>query len=242
MSNTATSQHVDVAGRPSSGAARGANGRAMGCVMLVSVLAGGTTAGAASASRPTTAPAATAATQPREADKALIRKLLRDATGRAEEPAMIRVLEGMRASRVKLAVQFDPGNDTQKIQRGIVRDLEKAIEEARKAQRRMPTTTTSKSPPDERKRRHRKRPEERQADAKQAGSSTPIADERATHGQPTSAAAGVGRMLRELRRGWGQLPARARAEVVQGFGQDFLTKYREWIERYYRVLANPQPE
>ncbi len=214
----------------------------MGCVVLATVLAGSATANAASASRPTTAPGAGAATQPSEADKALIRKLLRDATGRAEEPAMIRVLEGMRASRVKLAVQFDPGNDTQKIQRGIVRDLEEAIEEARKAQRRMPTTTTSRSQPEERRRRHRQRPEAKQADANQPSSSTPMADDRATHGQPTSAAAGVGRLLRELRRGWGQLPARDRDEVVQGFGQDFLTKYREWIERYYRVLASPQSE
>jgi hypothetical protein len=29
---------------------------------------------------------------------------------------------------------------------------------------------------------------------------------------------------------------------VQGFEQDVLTKYREWIERYYRALANPQEQ
>ena len=67
-------------------------------------------------------------------------------------------------------------------------------------------------------------------------------DERATRGTPTIGPGRAARQLRELRRGWGRLPARDRDEVVQGFDQDFLTKYRQWIERYYRALASPEEE
>ncbi len=193
---------------------------------------------AAEASGVTTTRAAGATTQPSAADEALIRKLLRDATGRGEGSAMERVLEGMRASRIKLSVYFDPGGETQKIQRGIVRDLDEALKEAWSSQR--PQPTTSRSGSESRRRRSASRPASEQNQQAQPKSSEPMADERATHGTPVAASRPTGGAIRELRRGWGRLPARDRDEVVQGFGQDFLTKYREWIERYYRALANPQ--
>jgi len=206
------------------------------CVVLIAVLVGGPSVWAGGATRPATAPAGKVG----EADAALIRKLLRDATGRGEGPAMERVLNGMRASRIKQSVQFDAGGDTQKIQRGIVRDLAEAIAEAWRSQRSQPTT--SRSPSGERRRRHRKQATSAQAGAQQTGPSRPKADESATHGVPTTGPARLRGAMRELRRGWGRLPARDRDQVVQGFGQDFLTKYREWIERYYRALAGPEEE
>ena len=42
--------------------------------------------------------------------------------------------------------------------------------------------------------------------------------------------------LREVRGTWGHLPMRDREEVIQGIGETFLERYREWIERYYRAL------
>jgi hypothetical protein len=183
------------------------------------------------------------ASQPSEADRQLIRKLLRDATGRSEGPAVIRALDGMRASRVKLGVSYDTGRETQQIQRGIVRDLEKTIAEAWKAQRPMPTSSKSRQSEQRRRRQSQQpKPGSEPKDAQRTDALEPIGDERATHGVVTTAVGQPRAALRELRRGWGRLPDRDRDEVVQGFDQDFLTKYREWIERYYRALANPQEQ
>ncbi len=181
-----------------------------------------------------------ATTQPSEADKALIRKLLDGAQGKDKSPAIIRALDGMQASSVKLTLEFDPGGETQKIQRGIVRDLEQAIEEAWKSQKRRPTSQQSQS-----KSKPRRRSSKQSASADQKQATTPQGagpkmDDSPTRGRPVAATTQPSGRLRELRRGWGHLPARQRDEVVQGFKQDFLTKYREWIERYYRALADPE--
>lgn len=196
------------------------------------------------ATRPTTTRGAGPTTQPSKEDEALIRKLLRDATGRGEEPAMERALQGMRASRVKLSGQFDAGSDTQTIQRGILRDLDEAIAEAWRSQRRLDQPPTTRQAGRRRKPRSTTASSQKGKDqerAEQAASNRPKPDEGATQGQPVAADRARGG-LRGLRRGWGALPPRDRDEVVQGFGQDFLTKYREWIERYYRALAEPDRE
>ena len=41
----------------------------------------------------------------------------------------------------------------------------------------------------------------------------------------------------EVRRGWGFLPQRDREAIVQGSNEEFHAKYREYIERYYRAIA-----
>ena len=48
------------------------------------------------------------------------------------------------------------------------------------------------------------------------------------------------RELRESRRGWGNLPEREREEVLQGVDEEFLERYREWIEQYYRALQEAE--
>jgi hypothetical protein len=196
------------------------------------------------ATRPATTRAVGPATRTSQEDEALIRKLLRDATGRGKEAAMERALQGMRASRVKLSGQFDAGSDTQTIQRGILRDLDDAIAEAWRSQRRLDSPPTTRQADRRRKPRSTTASSQKstdQARAEQTAANRPKPDEGATHGQPVAADRARG-ALRGLRRGWGALPPRDRDEVVQGFGQDFLTKYREWIERYYRALAEPDRE
>jgi hypothetical protein len=181
---------------------------------------------------------------PSKRDEALIQKLLGDATGRDRGPAMDRALEGMQGSEVKLSRYFDAGAQTQKIQRQIIRDLDEAIAEALKAQRTQSSSSTTTQA--EKARRPATAPmEQREAQASQptpqdANRAKP--DDTQIRGRPATAAARASGEMRELRRGWGRLPPRDRDEVLQGFEQDFLTKYREWIERYYRALANPQQE
>jgi len=177
-------------------------------------------------------------------DEALIRKLLDDATGRRQGPAMERVLDGMHASRIKLSGHFDPGVQTQRIQRQVLSDLDEAIAEALKTQRFQSGAGTT-LPADKTPRPATASAPKREASddcAAAQDSASPKSDDTPTRGRPaTGPSAPLGEM-RELRRGWGWLPLRDREEVLQGFEQDFLLKYREWIERYYRALASPQPE
>lgn len=46
--------------------------------------------------------------------------------------------------------------------------------------------------------------------------------------------------IHELRRTWGHLPMREREEIIQGIGESFLERYRDWIERYYRALQEAE--
>ncbi len=194
-----------------------------------------------SATRPTTS---RAASRPSAEDEALIRKLLDDATGRRKDTAMDRVLDGMRGSQVKLTRYFDPGNQTQKIQRQVLRDIDEAIEEARRSQRSKPgSSTTARSDKEQTAASRPASSQEASGERSPSGDSTkPKTDDKATRGQATSGPARTAGELRELRRGWGSLPPRDREEVLQGFDQDSLEKYREWIERYYRSLATPRNE
>ncbi|MBN1343242.1 MAG: hypothetical protein JXQ73_11215 [Phycisphaerae bacterium] len=213
------------------------------CLTAIALSATGSTARSA-APAPTSRPTTTTS-KPTAADEELIRKLLRGATGKDKGPAFERVIEGMHASRVKLAIQFDPGNDTQTIQRQILTDLDEAIAEAWRSQQRVPSPTTKQSDSDPKRKRQTTSSEssgqQQQQQDPDSASNQPMPDERATRGRPITTSR-PGGTIRELRRGWGQLPSRDRDEVVQGVGQDYLTKYREWIERYYRALANPEGE
>ncbi|MCP4247470.1 MAG: hypothetical protein GY778_10520, partial [bacterium] len=81
--------------------------------------------------------------------------------------------------------------------------------------------------------------DDKAADQGQAGSKA--ADQAdGSKGLPVKAAA-TGR-FREFRRGWGNLPARDRDEVLQGIDEDVLEKYRHLIERYFRTLAEDEKE
>ncbi len=180
-----------------------------------------------------------------ERDEALIRKLLGEATGRDRAPAIERAIEGMHGSRVMLSRQFDPGSQTQKIQRKILADLDEAIAEAIRSTKGKPGSSQATTSPADKPRRSGTRPTgDRTASAsgpsEQKGDE-PLSDGQTTRGRAMSTTVPSGR-LRELRRGWGWLPSRDREEVVQGFGQDSLPKYREWIERYYRALAEPRKD
>ncbi len=210
--------------RSGSGALRAA--RMLACLVVVT----------ASAPAATTQPT----TQPTVEEEALIQRLLRGGDDEGEAPAIERATEGMRASRVKLTMQFDTSDETQKIQEGVVRDLEEAIKEAWESQQKSPSTTTSKSDASDQQRRRKgeQTSSAQDASAQPAEANQPREKDGATRGKPTKGAPARG-VLDELRRGWGRLPARDRDEVVQGFDQDYLRKYREWIERYYRALADP---
>ena len=170
-------------------------------------------------------------------DEELARRLQAEAAGREAETALTRMLRYMKASRDALRDRFDPGEQTQAIQKKILEDLEEAIRLAR-SQMRKSSKDQSSSPSRDARRAGKPQKAGSSSQDPQAGQQTNpqgAADEEATQGQAQTGK--VGGELREAGREWGHLPQRAREEVVQGFSEDVLLKYKTQIEKYYRALA-----
>ncbi len=170
----------------------------------------------------------------------LSERLIRQAVGEDEGGIMAEIMRLMDRARMRLQRDFDPGPETRAVQDQIIKKLDEAIESARRRQGKSGGQSRQKG--DKRKAPPKPKPDQpgqRTADQGQAGSKA--ADQAdGSKGSPTRAAA-TGR-FREFRRGWGNLPARDRDEVLQGIDEDVLEKYRQLIERYFRTLAEDERE
>lgn len=168
----------------------------------------------------------------------LSKRLLRKAMKQSEEDVMDAILRLMNESRHKVEVEFDPGEQTQALQQDIVEKLDQAIQAAAKNRRR---TRQPQSPGSADKRRLARG--EKQSDESQAGEQRSGSDAVADAGQgadPAETETPPAEMV-DLRRGWGHLPAREREELIQGVAEDYLERYRVWVERYYRALQETEP-
>jgi hypothetical protein len=142
----------------------------------------------------------------------------------------------MTQSRDGLRDRFDAGEKTQTIQKKILDDLDEAIQFARNQMRKNQQKQGASQSSDAR----RASPPKNAGDSQNPQpankpSSKGAEDETATQGHAQSGQ--LGGALRESGREWGHLPPRAREEVVQGFSEDVLLKYKAQIEKYYRALA-----
>lgn len=175
------------------------------------------------------------AAEDRQREQRLGEKLLKKAAKGGEEDVMDRISRLMGEAAKRLQVDLDSGDDTQAVQRSVLEQLDRAIKQAA-AQRRPKQTPSPSSKSD--KRRAPPKPStaeqrrERGSDPASADAST---SKRATPDQTKNRDADGGE-LRESRRGWGNLPDRERDELIQGFNEESLERYRAWIERYYRAL------
>jgi hypothetical protein len=175
----------------------------------------------------------------RQADEKVGERLIRKATGEADDGLMADILRMMGESSRKLEIDFDPGSETQAVQARIIERLDEVIKVA--ASQRRPRWRSLEADSSDKRRRPDGKPEasekpaestqptEDSADSTTSGADTPTTDADRTQGD-----------LHELRRAWGHLPARERDEVIQGIGETHLQRYRDWIERYYRALQESE--
>ena len=173
-------------------------------------------------------------TQP-EADKpgdALIRRL-RDSNDAGD--IQTRITRLMERSQERLERAFDPGPSTQEIQTKILGRIDEAIEIARRNSRKSSSSSSAQRQRVE-KRRSGRRQEKKAAQPSDAREGSAKQDTPAQRGADESGASGD-RPFAETRRTWGTLPDRDREAVIQGFKEDFLRKYAELIESYYRALS-----
>jgi len=163
------------------------------------------------------------------------RRLLRGDSAPAD--ALTRMLAAMKESSTALSERHDPGAETQRTQRAALEAIDELIETARRSQ-------------DDAKRQSTESRERRSAGTVQPQPPRPQperkpGDTRVATSQPApggkSDRAGVSAAVGETARRWGNLPARDRAELLQGLDEQMPVKYRTHIEHYYRSLAEEPP-
>jgi len=165
----------------------------------------------------------------------LARRLLRGSSTQTD--ALTRMLAAMQDAQTALHDRHNAGDQTQQSQRAALSALDELIETARRAEndanraggrtqeRRRPGTVQPQPP--------------RPTGARKPDDSRIAASQPAPGGK--SDRAGVSGAIGELPRRWGNLPARDRAELMQGLDEPMPLKYRTHIERYYRSLAEETP-
>ena len=171
----------------------------------------------------------TANAQPQaEPTKDLADRLIRGES--ANEDIMVRIIKQMNHVEQRLSAAFDPGAETQRLQRRIVDRLDEAIAASIRQGSRSGASAGAMGD-----KRRRTPP----SSGDPQGSDSPFSDDP----QGSAPAKGDPQQtdrsgpLRDSKRGWGHLPPRDRDEVLQGINEKSLERFRQWIERYYQALA-----
>ena len=203
-------------------------GQAIGAVALL--LLGATPAAAQDPARPTDLD---------EREKKMGERLIRKAATDSDEDLMDGIIRMMNDAARRLEIEFDAGDETQEVQQAVLDGLNGAIKAAA-SQRRLRRRTTQPTEGD--KRRMRKSQggvSDGESQSTGNGADQPSAASTNTRGTGADGKTGRGD-LRDLRQSWGHLPMREREEIIQGIGESFIERYREWIERYYRALQETE--
>ena len=173
-------------------------------------------------------------------DDELVRKLLNRAAGQGENEEVVqRILRLMEASRLRLGGRFDPGDQTQKIQKRILEEMDEAIKRSRQSRPRSPQQKQQRaSRSGERRRRGQRQQQKKDQQGKgqqTAAGKDAAGDEHASKGQAKSGE--KNKRAAVTARSWGNLPPRDREAVLQGIKDDVLPKFRALIDRYYKALS-----
>jgi len=175
-------------------------------------------------------------TEPEKKLDDLSGRLVRKAVGESDEDVMDGVVRLMGESAKRIEIDFDPGAGTQEVQKEIGDKLDDAIKLA--ASRTRSRRQTSESKHDDRRQMPTKpKPAAPSKATPKPGHATQSADDSTSAVQAGATNKDDDRAdLHDPRRAWGNLPRREREEMIQGAGEGFLERYREWVERYYRAL------
>ncbi len=161
---------------------------------------------------------------------------LRSVEEESPKDVMADVVERMQVVADRLGRDFDPGEETQALQRRIVADLERAIEAS--IRRGEGGDGRSKPSLDRREKPGAKQRRKEKGKADKGESVEGVrkgAVKKSVKKDQVDA-------VRDRLRGWGALPERDRDEVIQGSREQSVPRFRKWIERYYRALAEEGDE
>ncbi len=168
-------------------------------------------------------------------DDELGKRLIRRALDIPDDDLMAAIIRLMHEAAQRLEVEFDAGEPTQALQQRVMDQLDDAIKEAAARRRK----SNPENPGSQSDKRQRPPPAQKQPSKGKAQRVGDTPDPTAQPGGPADddpLRTASGGELKESRRGWGHLPQREREEIIQGVGENYLERYRAWIERYYRAL------
>jgi len=166
----------------------------------------------------------------------LAAKLIRDTVNQStSEDPMAVLVQSMGEIAHKLQEEFDPGEQTQTQQREVMAKLDEAIKAAA-ARRQAKSQSQPKEGTDKRTMPAARKPQP-PAEAKKPASDGSAKDSaEKSAGEAAVEQKGQQTNLSSSRRSWGHLPQRDREELQQGAQEEFLERYRPWVEQYFRTL------
>jgi len=127
-----------------------------------------------------------------------------------------------------LSDKKDPGEVTQETQRRIVGDLDVMIELARQQQQQQSGSSSSQQPGQQRQ------PGQQSGQKSEGGTQAATSDPlpRGGYADPVT-----GDIHNRDPANWGGLPPRDRDQVSHGANEEYLSAYKDLIDRYYQALA-----
>lgn len=168
------------------------------------------------------------------------RKLLDQLEGEDIQPGgedeLTRIGRQMRLVERRIAEQ-EVSEKTQDLQQQIVADLEALIEQLKK--RKQQSSPGSSSQAQKPKSSDVKQPDQPDA-GQQKPSDKPASDSVERLGEQNPSLADTEAMQALVKRVWGHLPDRARQEMQNATVEEFLPKYQQVIEDYFRRLAEEE--
>jgi hypothetical protein len=128
----------------------------------------------------------------------------------------------------------DASTVTRRIQQQIVEDIERLIEQMNKQCAGAQGASSHQSANADKQ----AKPGGKAGSGEHPGTSKPARDSETQVGQRDSSDARLTQMMETLTQVWGHLPARVREQMQSGMAEEFLPKYEQLIEQYYRRLAD----
>jgi hypothetical protein len=179
--------------------------------------------------------------EPAAADKLpLAPGLQKESAGISENAnPLLEVTRDMRLAQGRIA-QADGGPQTQDLQRQIVATLDKLLREARS--RSQPTGGGTKEMPLSTARRPAQQPAQQpQSAVGNSSNKPPVASGEHTAKTPENRAAQLQAVRDAMKNLWGELPERAREQMLERAPvEEFVPQYETLIEAYFRRLAKEQ--
>lgn len=161
----------------------------------------------------------------------------------SDEDDFTRISKRMHEAE-RLIPQTESARTTRKLQKEIVSDLDKLIAQLEQQCKKCQGGASSGGKPSGQqtaKRENVKQPSQKPGDGEH-DARNPARDSTQKLGKDEARKADMEQMKGLLKDLWGQLPAKAREQMLQSSPEEFLPKYELLIEDYYRRLAEKQEE
>jgi len=157
--------------------------------------------------------------------------------GAKEQDPLTRVGKQMRAAE-SLIEQRRPAEGTERLQQKIIDELAQIIAQVEEQQKKATSAETKSKASAQRK--QVKQPAGAGGEPGENASNKPARDSSAQSRKDHVERPDMDRMQGLMKDLWGQLPAKAREQMLQSSPDQFLPKYEIQIEKYYKRLAEEQ--